>query len=172
MNNHFKVYEIKSYKNWTNKRIEGEFETFELNELLSILQKQNKGYHQRIDLTQSYQFFGDCDKFRGSFNDFSKILIEFMNKYYGVQINETDISYTENKSVNGSFHYSIPTLYGSCKKLKEIHTKLLEKYKDTFVYQVNDSIQKVNDTQQAINYQKVIDTTIYSKHWQELLCVT
>jgi phage/plasmid-associated DNA primase len=154
----FKIYEIKSYNNWTNKRIENEFEEYDLSKLISILKNQNKGYHQRIDPTKSYQFFGDCDKFRGLFSDFSKILINFLNKHYNIQITEIDISYTENKSINGSFHYSIPTLYGSCKKLKEIHTNLLEKHKDIFFYQ----------TDIADNYQKVIDTTIYSKHWFRL----
>jgi len=152
----YKIYEIKSYSNWTNKRMNEEFESYELDELITILQNKNKGYHQRIDPLIPYQFFGDCDKFRGSFNDFSKILIDFMKKYYNIQISENQISYTENKSVNGSFHYSIPSLYCSCKKLKEIHTNLLEKNKDTFIYQLGNSIQKV------------IDTTIYSKHWFRL----
>jgi phage/plasmid-associated DNA primase len=156
----YKIYEIKSYNNWTNKRMNEEFESYELDELITILQNKNKGYHQRIDPLITYQFFGDCDKFNsktgGSFSDFSKILIDFMNKYYNIQINENQISYTENKSVNGSFHYSIPSLYCSCTKLKEIHTNLLEKNKDIFIYQLDDSIQKV------------IDTTIYSKHWFRL----
>ena len=152
----YKIYEIKSYNNWTNKRMNEEFELYELDELIAILQNKKKGYHQRIDPLIPYQFFGDCDKFRGSFNDFSKILIDFMKKYYNIPINENQISYTENKSVNGSFHYSIPSLYCSCMKLKEIHTKLLEKNKDIFIYQLNESIQKV------------IDTTIYSKHWFRL----
>jgi len=79
-----------------------------------------------------------------------------LDKYYNIQIKENEISYTENKSVKGSFHYIIPSLYGSCKKLKEIHTNLLNAYKDTFIYQSDDSLQKV------------IDTTIYSKHWFRL----
>jgi P4 family phage/plasmid primase-like protien len=152
----FKIYEIKSYNNWTNKRIENEFDEYDLDELINILQNQNKGYHQRIDPTKSYQMFGDCDKFRGSFNDFAKILIQFLNKHYNIQIKENDISYTENKSVNGSFHYSVPILYGSCKKLKEIHTNLLDIHKDTFIYDLDDKKQKV------------IDVSIYSKHWFRL----
>ena len=169
----YKIYGIKSYK-WTNKRIENEFEEYELNDLIFILQNKNKGYHQRIDPTKSYQFFGDCDKFRGSFDDFSKILINFLNKYYNIQIKENEISYTENNSTKGSYHYSIPTLYCSCKKLKEIHTNLLEKYNDIFVYKIDDdtqsdvNYQKVIDKPRVVNYQKVIDTTIYSKHWFRL----
>ena len=88
----FKIYEIKSYNGWTNKKIENDFEEYELNDLINILQNQNKGYHQRIDPIKSYQFFGDCDKFRGLFSDFSKILIDFLNKYYNIQIKENDIS--------------------------------------------------------------------------------
>ena len=52
----FRIYEIKSYSNWTNKRIENKFEEYELNDLISILQNQNKGYHQRIDPIKQYQF--------------------------------------------------------------------------------------------------------------------
>jgi hypothetical protein len=84
----FKIYEIKSYSNWTNKRIEKEYE---LNDLIPILQNQNKEYHQKIDPTKSYQFFGDCDKYQKTFNDFAKILIDFLDKYYNIQINENQV---------------------------------------------------------------------------------
>ena len=162
----FKIYQIKSYNGWDGIRIKRDFEEYELNDLISILQNQNKGYHQRVDPTKPCQFFGDSDKFRGSFSDFSKILIDFMNKYYNIQINENDISYTENKSVKGSFHYSIPSLYGSCKKLKEIHKNLLNIHTDIFFYKMDIIEQKINN--KSTDCQKVIDTTIYSKHWFRL----
>jgi len=48
------IYEIKSYNDWTIKRIENEFEEYELDDLIELLQTQNKGYHQRIDPTKPY----------------------------------------------------------------------------------------------------------------------
>ena len=152
----FRIYSINKYSDWTANRIKNDYEEYDVDDLVKILKNNNKGYHQRINSKNNYQFFGDCDKYGKSFGDFSTILIEFLKKYYNIDIIENDISYTENKSVKGSFHYIIPKLYGSCKKLKDMHKKLMEIYNDDFFYNNNG------------NMQKVIDTTIYSNHWFRL----
>ena len=97
----YRIYAINSYSGWTNDKINTEFQEYELEELINILKftKNNKGYHQRIDPTKNYQFFGDCDKYRKTFDDFSNILVDFLKKYYDINIKKEDISYTENKSV-------------------------------------------------------------------------
>ena len=107
----------------------------------------------RICSDKNYIFFGDCDKFNGSFDEFAELLIDFLKKHYRLHVTDDDISYTENEGVDGSFHYSIPKFYASCKKLKEIHEKFYEKHTDIFCK---------NEGKKAT---KVIDTSIYTNKW-------
>lgn len=127
---------------------------YTLENLLKELEN-DKGYHMRICSTRSYIFFGDCDEFIGTFGKFAKLLIEFLLLHYKIEILPSEISYTENKFKDGSFHYSIPKIFGTCAKLKEIHKAFYEKHIDIFKY-LNNSTNKM---------QKVIDTTIYSNKW-------
>jgi len=52
----YKIYDIKSYNGWNKKRIESDFKTYTLNELIIILQNQQNGYHPRILKDGIYQF--------------------------------------------------------------------------------------------------------------------
>ena len=134
--------------------IKNNSEEYELQEKIEILESYDKCYHDRIDTTINYKFFGDCDNYKREMKDFAELLIAFLRNYYNVEIDISDISYTENKSKTGSYHYVIPKLYASVKKLKEIHQNFLTEYIDEFIY-----VDKENKTR------KVVDTTIYSDHW-------
>ena len=137
----FKLYSLDKYDK-SNKFIENNFKLHGLEELENELEK-NKGYHMRIHSDQNYIFFGDVDGYDKSFDEFSILLKDFLNEYCFIQIEQKDISYSENKCKTGSYHYSIPSLYTSCNALKQFHVLFQKKY----------------------NLGAVIDTTIYSDHW-------
>ena len=147
-----KVYPLEHY-NVTKDFIKNGFEMYSVEKLCDILSKKDKGYHLRVHSDQNYIFFGDVDNYKGDMDTFTILLISFMDEYYNVIIKEEDIKHTQNHCKNGSYHYSIPSLFCSCKKLKEIHTNFLRIYKDEFVYAGKNKIEKC------------IDTTIYSEHW-------
>ena len=148
----YKIYAISSYNSWPQKRIDENYTEHSLDQLVNLLQTENKGYHQRIDPHEYYTFFGDCDKYKDTFDKFSDLLIDFLKNAYSIIITKPDISYTENKSTKGSYHYAIPKIYCKCNKLKQIHEHFAELNKDDFFY----------------DKQKVIDTGIYSTHWFRL----
>jgi hypothetical protein len=154
----YEVWKIKSYGLCTQQFIENNGIEYNLNQLLNELGK-DEGYHLRVGTDRSYIFFGDCDKFRGTFNEFSELLIRFLSKYYSVKITKEQISYTKNEKVAGSFHYSIPNLYASCKKQKEIHENFFKKHKDIFEYKVYVGAQ------QKEKNQIVVDHGIYRKQF-------
>ena len=86
--NLFKIYAIDSYKSWTHKRIDNQFKEHKLDQLVQLLMVENKGYHQHIDPNESYTFFGDCDKYKGSFDEFSELLVNFLKNAYNITINK------------------------------------------------------------------------------------
>lgn len=148
----YKLYAIDNYKASTQKFIDTKYVEYNLKNLVDELEI-DKGYHMRICPDKNYVFFGDCDKFNGSFNEFAELLMDFLKKYYKIKVLIDEISYTENEGVEGSFHYSIPKFYASCKKLKEIHEKFFEINKNIFCRKENKTVVKV------------IDTSIYSNKW-------
>jgi hypothetical protein len=140
----YKLYSLNNYfKN--NDFIESEYVEYTIDDLVNELEVHDNGYHLRIKSDENYIFFGDCDGYSKSFSHFAKLLMTFMKEHYDIDIDYKDISYTENNSVKGSFHYSIPKYYASCEKLKDIHEKFLKKYSDVFM---NES-------------KRVIDTSVY-----------
>lgn len=155
INNDTKLYKIYSLSNYNINQIfiDTKGQEYELEEIIEILNSQDKGYHSRINPNENYKFFGDCDNYKKSFNDFSHILINFFKNGYGLTIKKSDISFTENKSKKGSYHYVIPKYYASCKKIKEMHMNLLKENESEFIYKGENKIEKV------------VDTTIYSNHW-------
>src|SRR5579872_6508545 len=115
----YKLYSIESYGNSGKLRTDKEYKEYNLNDLLIELEKHKK-YHMDILKDNNYIFFGDCDNFRGTFKEFAEMLIDFLETHYEIETTMDDISYTENKAKVGSFHCSIPKIYGSCNKLKEL----------------------------------------------------
>src|SRR5690606_22847622 len=89
-----KIWEIISYNRCDADFIKLKFKEYELYDLIKLLEEHDKGYHMRIDPTKKYIFFGDCDGYRDTFNNFAEILITFLSKYYDIQIEMADISYT------------------------------------------------------------------------------
>lgn len=127
----YKLYAIDKYAGKTKLFIDNNYEQYTLDDLTKELENDH-GYHMRICSNQSYIFFGDCDGYNGKFDKFAKLLIDFLLIHYKIKIIINEISYTENESKLGSFHYSIPKIYGSCKKLKEMHEMFFEKHKNIF----------------------------------------
>ena len=151
---YYKLYAIDEYKGKTAKFINTQYVEYTLDELTNELETSDKGYHMRISPTSCYIFFGDCDGFNGSFKGFARLLKEFLASNYKIRVLYRDILYTENKSKSGSFHYSIPKIYGSCKKLKEIHENFYKAHLDVFCYK--------NENGKDL---RVVDTSIYSSKW-------
>lgn len=56
----YKVFPVKSYNSWNNKKIKSDFELYSLDELIVKLETNN-GYHERLSKEGTYIFFGDCD---------------------------------------------------------------------------------------------------------------
>ena len=150
----FRLYSIDKYKGKNEDFIDKTgFKLFGINDLCKELESNN-GYHFRIDPIKNYIFFGDCDGYKGkTFKDFANLFISFLNKYYDISLNFSDFSYTINKSKKGSYHYSIKSIFCSCKKLKEIHKNFLDLESKNLTYIADDKSYNI------------IDTTIYSKHW-------
>lgn len=153
----YKIFSVKSYKLANAKFIKENYEEYNLDDLRTLLINNNKCYHLRIQKKQKYVFFGDLDFYKCDFDTFILILQCFFYEYYQININKEDISYTINKSKQGSHHYSIPNLNCSCEKLKEIHTNFYKVFEKDFKYIDEDG-----------TIIKCIDTTIYSEHWFRL----
>lgn len=119
--NIFKVYIIDKYTGKTKYFIDNNYDEYSLTELNKLLESNNS-YHLRIQKNNSYIFFGDCDGYKDNNPiTFFNLLISFLDEHYDIKITFDDISYTINKSKIGSYHYSIPKIYASINKLKEIH---------------------------------------------------
>ena len=146
------IFPLKNY-HVNNDFIKNGGDSFNVEDVCAILTDEDNGYHFRIHNHQTYTFFGDLDNYPGDFERFREILINYLDLYYGIEITQADVKYTQNKSKKGSYHYSIPLLCCSSEKLKEIHSNLLNTFKDEFMYTGKKKIEKC------------IDTTIYSEHW-------
>ena len=148
-NKSYKIYSINKYSDWNEKKINSIKKEYNIDKILEKIEDDN-GYHIRINPEKEYIFFGDVDGHIQKFKDFSNFLIDFLKNKYGVNVTFDDIKYTTNESKKGSYHYSIPTLFCSCIKLKEIIGNMKIDYEKIY------------------NNSKVIDTTVYSKHWFRL----
>ncbi|AYV80585.1 MAG: hypothetical protein Harvfovirus3_30 [Harvfovirus sp.] len=150
------LYRIPEYKISTDEFIRTKGEGHELHEIIQILEKNNYSYHIRTHKNTNYKFFGNCDNYRKGSDRFFDILIKFLDTRYGLKVTREDISYTESKSVNGSYHYVIPSYYASCEKLKEIHSNFLNENSGELTYEADDGSKRIK---------KNVDTTIYEERW-------
>jgi ribosomal protein S8E len=148
----YTVWQVRGSYKKTTKFIEENVERYTLSEKIKLLEIDNS-YHDRLHKNTNYKFFGDCDYYRKSFDDFSNLLIEFLKKDYDIDVTKNDIMYTQNKNKIGSFHYVIPKYWTTTEKIKEIHEHFRQKYVDEFIY-----------TEGAETH-KVVDTGIYTEKW-------
>lgn len=147
----YKLYAIDTYKGKRQEFIDKTgYKEYTLEKLIKELEI-DKGYHMRIHDDKNYIFFGDCDGFSGTFYEFAELLIRFMAIHYHITIGLSDISYTQNDSKEGSFHYSITKIYGSAKQLKNIHT-MFARY--------SNKLLKKDDKRKS-----VVDLSVYTNHW-------
>ena len=145
----YKIYSVKKYLGMTNDDINKVKKEYTINRILEKI-KDDNCYHIRVDPEKNYTFFGDIDGHQKKFKDFKIFLMSFLKNKYLIDIESDDIKYTINQSKEGSYHYSIPSIYCSCKKMKEIVGNIKTEYEKIY------------------GKDKVIDTTIYSKHWFRL----
>src|SRR5271154_4844328 len=101
MNALHKLYSIDCYKGKTKIFIDKCYKEYTLNDLIKEL-NNDKGYHMRIESDKNYIFFGDCDGFKGTFDTFGKMLVDFLANY-GITVTFDDIQYTANEGVAGSY---------------------------------------------------------------------
>lgn len=147
-----KLWELDNYLK-TSNFIENNFIEYSQEEAIKKL-KKNSGLHMRIIKNNQYILFGDVDEFNGKFKDFSKLLILFFKNEFNLTINDEDFFYTKNKSVKGSYHYSIPKYNCNTKTLSTIFEKFKKNYPT--------ELQKINKTISCI------DTSIYCDKWWRL----
>ena len=145
----YKIYSVKKYSGMTNNDINAVKKEYTIKRISEKIEDDD-GYHIRIDPEKNYIFFGDVDGHSKKFKDFAEFLIQFFKNKYTIDVLEKDIKFTINESKDGSYHYSIPSLFCSCKKMREIVGNIKNEYEK--IYNIN----------------KVIDTSIYSKHWFRL----
>jgi hypothetical protein len=69
----YKLYAIDKYNKGTKKFIDSEYKAYTLDDIVDKLET-DKGYHMRICAGKNYVFFGDCDDFDGTFDEFAILL--------------------------------------------------------------------------------------------------
>ena len=149
----YELFSVKNYENSNKNFIKNNNIYYQnIDELCRELKKDNY-YHFRVHKNMDYIIFGDLDNFHPGIEKFKEIFIDFLNNKYTIKIENIDIKYTINDKKSYSFHYSVPKLFGSLEKIKEIHTNLLKIHKDIFIFQGEKKVEKC------------VDTTIYSEHW-------
>jgi hypothetical protein len=142
----YQLYAIDRYQGKGKHFIETASKKLTLNGLIKEL-KNDKGYHMRLHRETQYTFFGDYDGYdthANIFDEFAHILVRFLSQSYDINILVGDISYTENESKKGSFHYSVPSIYCGCGKLQEIHANLVAHRPEL---------------------KGIVDTSIYTEKW-------
>jgi len=107
------------------------------------------GWHFRIDPGKKYIYYADLDGIECEIEEFRDDLYDIISSKYGITLDADDFKYTMNRSKYGSFHVSIPRIYGSLAELKNICTLLLEKHPDKY-------------TKDGDN---LLDTVVYSSRW-------
>ncbi len=144
----FKIYPIEKYNECYKSHLAQIEEKYPLEELINLLEGGDNNYHLYLKSTGEYLFYGDLDGFNKSFEDFELILIKFLKEAYDIVIEKNDIEYTENEGNSTSFHYVVPKLCGSIKKIKEVHMNL-------------KILKEINDMETALD-KAIIDIKVYS----------
>ena len=151
----YEIYSVVDYSKATKQFIDDNALIFNnIEDLSKELEDKDNYYHFRVKKNNKYIFFGDLDNYQK--NDiyyFNNLLKNFLENYYNLIINTDDIKYTINNNKKGYYHYSIPIIYGTLNKLKEIHNNILKIFPEEFIYKGNKKIERL------------IDTSIYSEHW-------
>jgi len=125
------IYNIKKYKDWLKEKIDKDYETVSVEELLELLNKK-RGYHLRCNPSKKYILYGDVDHYKKGFNNFKELYIPFMRDHYDIEIKDEDIMYTSNRGKEGSYHYSIPKYNCTASKQKEMNENFFKKYLNEF----------------------------------------
>ena len=118
----FKLYSVPKFSQTDKALLKPE--NFNLNDLIEELESIDNDYYFRVHPNTQYTYFSDVDGLDTPIDDYIQKLINFMKKYYNVDLSKDDISYTNNKNKKGSYHIAIPKFNASTEKLKEIHTNL------------------------------------------------
>lgn len=146
------IYPLPDYK-ITKKKESEIIEEHEIDDVIEMLTKYDKGYHLKIHNKKIYIFFGDLDHMTCDILEWSNDFIPFFNKEFSTNITFADISYTKNKLNNGSFHYSIPKFSAPVEKIKSFHIKFNNEFGDKYTYQS----EKEKKT--------CVDISIYGEKW-------
>lgn len=149
----YEIFSVKDYENANSNFIKKNSIIYKSIEELCDELKNDNYYHFRVHKKKDYIIFGDLDNFQQGIDKFKEIFIYFLKNKYNIDIENNDIKYTINNKKYYSFHYSIPKIYATLEKIKEIHNNLLKIHKDVFIFQGEKKIEKC------------VDTTIYSEHW-------
>jgi phage/plasmid-associated DNA primase len=143
----FKLYSVKNYE-----IREKDFENYvvKYNNIENVIEelKNDNSYHLRLLKGNQYVFYLDLDGYTKDINIFFEKMTEFFKSKYNYEIKNEDIKYTLNDGKNNSYHISIPTIFCTTYKQKEIVSNF-KKYAD-------------------IEIKECIDTTVYSDKWFRL----
>ena len=131
----YKIYSVKKYSGMTNNDINAVKKEYTIKRISEKIEDDD-GYHIRIDPEKNYIFFGDVDGHSKKFKDFAEFLIQFFKNKYTIDVLEKDIKFTINESKDGSYHYSIPSLFCSCKKMREIVGNIKNEYEKISKYNI------------------------------------
>jgi hypothetical protein len=151
----YNIYTVVSYASMSLKDFKDNLVEFSnIQDICNELEENDGAYHFRIEPKTQYTFFGDIDHYKNTIEHFQTILHTFLKDKYNLEFTTDEFKYTKNYGKEGSYHYAIPKWNLSTENLKDLHTKLIKAYSDEFIY--------TDTNNRAV---KVVDTSIYSKHW-------
>jgi len=154
----FRVYPIEKYYHWGKKRgrvkylYDEDYEEYNLNELIDVLKENDYGYHCRINPKREYIFYGDLDGYKQNINIFIVQFTDFLHKIYQIKISRNDVKYTQNIGDDTSYHFTVPNIFCSVRKMKEIVLHFRKKFIDDFIIKTEKGTTKY-----------ILDTTVYSE---------
>lgn len=117
----FVIYNLENYK-MTKEEINNKaLHTVltDVNDVVKLL-GTNQNYHFRAEKEGTYTFYADVDHIAISYEEYATRLTSFLSQHYNIKVEINDISYTKNKSKDGSYHIGIPSFHCSAMKMKEI----------------------------------------------------
>lgn len=107
------------------------------------------GWHYRIDPGKKYIYYADIDGFTSDILVFRNDIFELLESKYGIELEPADFKYTANRGKSGSYHVSIPKIYGYPGEFKKIGQMVLDKYPEKYISSNGN----------------IIDLLVYSERW-------
>jgi phage/plasmid-associated DNA primase len=128
----YKIYSVKNYAITKDSYEKYVSQSDNIDDICDLLD-EDKSYHLRFTTNKQYKFIIDVDNYDDCFDMLINDLILFLKDKYDIDVNKSNVCYTKGKA--GSYHLTIPKLYASLQKQKEI----INNFKKHYDYDCVDS---------------------------------